>query len=68
MIVYELSGRAAACAMFHQMELRDFARIVLESEDLAVKLAPPAGALTHELPGPAFRASGRGRPPGLRTA
>jgi len=48
------------------MEIRDFAEIVLASEDLAVKLAPPAGALTDEVPGPVFRAAGPGRPPGLR--
>lgn len=48
------------------MELRDFARTVLETEDLAVKLAPPREALTDEQPGPAFRAEGPGRPPELR--
>jgi uncharacterized ferritin-like protein (DUF455 family) len=48
------------------MELRDFARTVLETEDLAVKLAPPAEALTDEQPGPAYRAAGPGRPPELR--
>jgi uncharacterized ferritin-like protein (DUF455 family) len=48
------------------MELRDFARTVLETEDLTLKLAPPAEALTDEHPGPAFRAEGPGRPPGLR--
>jgi uncharacterized ferritin-like protein (DUF455 family) len=48
------------------MEIRDFAQIVLTSEDLAVKLAPPAGPLTDERPGPAWRAAGPGRPPGLR--
>jgi uncharacterized ferritin-like protein (DUF455 family) len=50
------------------MEFRDFARIVLESEDLAVKLAPPREELTDERPGPAYRAEGPGRPPGLRMA
>ena len=48
------------------MELRDFARTVLETEDLEVKLAPPASALTDDDPGPAFRAAGPGRPPELR--
>jgi uncharacterized ferritin-like protein (DUF455 family) len=48
------------------MELRNFARTVLETEDLDVKLAPPAEPLTDEHPGPAFRAAGPGRPPGLR--
>jgi len=48
------------------MELRDFARTVLETGDLAVKLAPPGEALTDEHPGPAFRADGPGRPQALR--
>jgi uncharacterized ferritin-like protein (DUF455 family) len=48
------------------MELRDFARLVLETEDLDLKLAPPSEALTDELPGLAYRAEGPGRPPGLR--
>jgi uncharacterized ferritin-like protein (DUF455 family) len=49
------------------MEIRDFARLVLLSEDLAVKLAPPpAEGLTEEAPGPPFRAAGPGRPPSLR--
>lgn len=48
------------------MELRDFARTVLEAEDLAVKLAPPRMELTDEHPGPAERAAGPGRPPHLR--
>jgi uncharacterized ferritin-like protein (DUF455 family) len=48
------------------MELRDFARTVLETEDLAVKLAPPREPLTDEQPGPAYRAEGPGRPPELR--
>src|SRR5215470_5452211 len=50
------------------MELRDFASTVLEAEDLTIKLAPPCEALTDEHPGPAFRAEGLGRPPGLRYA
>ncbi|HEV8580333.1 MAG TPA: DUF455 family protein [Thermoanaerobaculia bacterium] len=48
------------------MEIRDFARTVLLSEDLDVKLAPPAGELTDEVPGPPFRAAAPGRPPHLR--
>ncbi|HYG63386.1 MAG TPA: DUF455 family protein [Thermoanaerobaculia bacterium] len=48
------------------MEIRDFARTVLETEDLDVKLAPPAGPLTDEDPGPAYRAAGPGRPANLR--
>lgn len=50
------------------MELRDFARTVLEAEDLTIKLAPLCEALTDEQPGPAFRAGGPGRPPGLQYA
>jgi len=50
------------------MEIRDFARTVLETEDLAVKLAPPREELTDERPGPAHRAAGPGRPPRLRIA
>ena len=50
------------------MEIRDFARTVLLTEDLAVKLAPPAGELTDGDPGPPFRAESPGRPPHLRFA
>ncbi len=50
------------------MEIRDFARTVLTTEDLAVKLAPPREELTDERPGPAERAAGPGRPPHLRFA
>jgi uncharacterized ferritin-like protein (DUF455 family) len=50
------------------MEIRDFARTVLLTENLAVKLAPPSGELTDENPGPSFRAAGPGRPPHLRFA
>jgi uncharacterized ferritin-like protein (DUF455 family) len=50
------------------MELRDFARTVLETEDLAVKLTPPREELIDENPGPAYRAEGPGRPRGLRFA
>ena len=48
------------------MEIRDFARTVLLTEDLDVKLAPAPGELTDDDPGPAFRAAGPGRPPHLR--
>jgi uncharacterized ferritin-like protein (DUF455 family) len=48
------------------VEIRDFARTVLLSEDLAVKLAPPPGELTDEDPGPPFRTAAPGRPPRLR--
>jgi uncharacterized ferritin-like protein (DUF455 family) len=50
------------------MEIRDFARTVLLTEDLDVKLAPPRGELTDEDPGPPFRADGPGRPPHLHFA
>lgn len=50
------------------MEIRDFARTVLETEDLAVKLTPPRQELTDEEPGPAERPAGPGRPPHLRFA
>lgn len=50
------------------MEIRDFALAVLETEDLAVKLAPAPAGLTDERPGPAYRASGPGRPERLRFA
>jgi uncharacterized ferritin-like protein (DUF455 family) len=48
------------------MEIRDFARTVLLTEDLDVKLAPPPGELTDADPGPPFRAEEPGRPPNLR--
>ena len=48
------------------MEIRDFARTVLLTEDLNVKLAPPPGELTDGDPGPPFRAAAPGRPPYLR--
>ncbi|HEX9941364.1 MAG TPA: DUF455 family protein [Thermoanaerobaculia bacterium] len=48
------------------MEVRDFARAVLLTEDLNLKLAPPAGELTDDDPGPPFRAAAPGRPPHLR--
>ncbi|HEX4959491.1 MAG TPA: DUF455 family protein [Thermoanaerobaculia bacterium] len=48
------------------MEIRDFARTVLLTEDMSVKLAPAPAALTDADPGPPFRAPGPGRPPHLR--
>jgi uncharacterized ferritin-like protein (DUF455 family) len=48
------------------VEIRDFARAVLLTEELAVKLAPAPGLLTDDDPGPPFRASAPGRPPHLR--
>jgi uncharacterized ferritin-like protein (DUF455 family) len=48
------------------VEIRDFARTVLLTEDLALKLAPPPSGLTDDDPGPPFRAEGPGRPPHLR--
>ena len=48
------------------MEIRDFARTVLLTEDLDVKLTPPPGELTDADPGPPFRAEEPGRPPNLR--
>jgi uncharacterized ferritin-like protein (DUF455 family) len=48
------------------MEIRDFARTVLLTEDLDVKLTPAPGGLTDADPGPAFRAAAPGRPPHLR--
>jgi uncharacterized ferritin-like protein (DUF455 family) len=48
------------------MEIRDFARTVLLTEDLDVKLAPAPAELTDADPGPAFRAAAPGRPPHLR--
>src|SRR4030095_3072660 len=50
------------------MEIRDFARTVLFTEDLDVKLAPSPGELTDDDPGPPFRAAAPGRPPHLRFA
>jgi len=48
------------------MEIRDFARTVLLTEDLGVKLAPAPAELTDHDPGPSFRAEKPGRPPHLR--
>ncbi len=50
------------------MELRDFARTVLLTEDLDLKLAPAAGELTDADPGPPLRVGAPGRPPHLRFA
>jgi len=50
------------------VEIHDFARTVLLTEDLAVKLAPAPVELTDEDPGPPFRAAAPGRPPRLRFA
>jgi uncharacterized ferritin-like protein (DUF455 family) len=48
------------------MEIRDFARTVVLTEDIDVKLAPPAGELTDDEPGPPLRLEAPGRPPNLR--
>src|SRR3954454_18233484 len=48
------------------MEIRDFARTVLLTEDLDVKLTPAPSALSDAEPGPAFRAAAPGRPANLR--
>ncbi len=48
------------------MEIRDFARTVVLTEDLDIKLAPPPGELTDDDPGPLFRPSAPGRPPELQ--
>ncbi len=50
------------------MEIRDFARTVLLTEDLGLKLAPAPGGLTDEHPGPPERLLEPGRPPHLRFA
>ncbi|HKI05644.1 MAG TPA: DUF455 family protein [Thermoanaerobaculia bacterium] len=50
------------------MELRDFARTVLFTEDVDLKLAPPPGGLTDLDPGPPLRVLEPGRPPDLRFA
>lgn len=50
------------------MEIRDFARTIVTTEDIAVKLAPPRGELTDERPGPAERPAEPGRPSHLRFA
>ena len=48
------------------MEIRDFALTVVQTEDLDIKLAPPAAELTDEAPGPAVRLEEPGRPAELR--
>jgi uncharacterized ferritin-like protein (DUF455 family) len=48
------------------MEIRDFARTVLLSEDLDVKLSPAPAELTDDDPGPPLRIAAPGRPPHLR--
>ncbi|MBW8875668.1 MAG: DUF455 family protein [Acidobacteria bacterium] len=48
------------------MEIRDFARTVLLTEDLDTKLAPAPGELADADPGLAFRATAPGRPAHLR--
>jgi uncharacterized ferritin-like protein (DUF455 family) len=50
------------------MEIRDFARTVVLTEDLDLKLAPAPGDLTDEDPGPPLRVLEPGRPPRLRFA
>ena len=48
------------------MEIRDFALTVVRTEDLDIKLAPPAAELTDEAPGPVVRLEEPGRPARLR--
>ncbi len=48
------------------MEIREYARRIVETESLPVKLAPPAEELTDERPGAPLRLAGPGRPPDLR--
>lgn len=50
------------------MELRDYARSIIEAQDLSGKLAAPPRALTDERPGPADRYAAPQRPPELRIA
>lgn len=50
------------------MEICDFARRIVESEDLAVKLEPPADELTDASPGPPLAISWPARPPRLAIA
>jgi uncharacterized ferritin-like protein (DUF455 family) len=50
------------------MEIRDFARRVVESACLDEKLAPPPGRLTDRDPGPPVRIAGPARPAGLAIA
>jgi uncharacterized ferritin-like protein (DUF455 family) len=48
------------------MEIRDFARTIVLTEDIDRKLTPPPGELTDAEPGPPFRPNAPGRPPNLR--
>jgi uncharacterized ferritin-like protein (DUF455 family) len=48
------------------VEIRDFARTVVETEDLVLKLGAPPAELTDEAPGPPLRIDQPGRPPDLR--
>lgn len=50
------------------MEIRDFARTVLLTEDLGLKLTPAPAGLTDEHPGPPLRILEPGRSPNLRFA
>ncbi len=50
------------------MEYRDLAHNILRSASLEVKLAPPAGRLTDETPGPPLRWPAPARPADLRVA
>lgn len=47
------------------MEVRDYARELLNATTLQGKLAPPPGDLTDEAPGPALRVEAPARPPEL---
>jgi uncharacterized ferritin-like protein (DUF455 family) len=48
------------------VEIRQFASVVLLSEDVEEKLTPPPGLLSDETPGPPLRPAAPGRPPRLR--
>jgi uncharacterized ferritin-like protein (DUF455 family) len=48
------------------VEIRDFVRALVTTEDLNLKLAPPPAGLTDEEPGPPLRIERPGRPPELR--
>jgi len=50
------------------MEIRDFARRIVESPSLLVKLTPPEGELTDEAPGPPLRPRWPKRPTELNIA
>ena len=50
------------------MEIRDFARRIVESPSLVVKLTPPEVELTDETPGPPLRPRWPTRPPELEIA